>query len=157
MKYVLIHGDNTEQLYRVVRSERINPLSKDFGSVTAGATLSGQEVNDIYVPDGVLAVYYFKPIDPVKVQIAPLAKAAPLGETKNVSPYISKEDIEEFGIEITKFYQFEDNECYANINNPWSDDLSSSYVRFFGEMYQLEETTEVPEKYTEIWLRRIKR
>ena len=157
MKHVLVHGDNTERIYRVVRSEHINPLTKDFGAITAGNTLSGQEISELYVPDGVVAKYNFVPVDPVRVQIAPVAKAAPLGETRNTSPYVDREDTMRFGIDITTFYQFGDEKCYANINNPWSDDLSTSYVEFTGTMYLLEEVSETPESYDEIWLSRIKR
>jgi len=136
--------------YVVDYVEALPEYVHDFGPLAAGASSSETEMENLYMPDGELAIYKFELLDDLELQIK-----QPKGKLKNVAKSIQHAfTLRSQGSNTSGNQQvlcvFEDDKVYFTVKNPTNYAQPKNRVRFTGWRLKLTELGSRPDKYTVI-------
>jgi len=138
-------------LHEIEWIEPIPKLDLDFGAINAGETLSEIIKDEIYVEADELAQWRFIPItENVIVTEMSSPKVAKYWSTKNstgeVSWNVDYMDAIVENLQLTEFFQYKNDTRAFTVTNIGSANLSASYIRFYGYVFELSSKIEPVEK-----------
>ena len=138
-------------LHEIEWIEPIPKLDLDFGAISAGATVSEVEKNELYVESDELAQWRFIPVtDKLVVTGMWCPKALKYWTTKNgngdLSWNIDYMDVPVETLQLTEFFQHGIKTRVFSLKNTGTADISASIVRFYGYIFELSKKIEEIEK-----------
>jgi len=136
--------------FKVVYIEPLAMITKDFGTLAAGGTLTDQKIVELTMPTNELGQFRFAPLDDFTIRVKQ-PRAVGRFLTKEVQITISKA-IWQLNPELhlTEIYVFQDGVPFFDITNPTGYELPMTRVLFIGFRFQLEPLAVIPPKYTAI-------
>ena len=134
-----------KKYYRVVYVEQLPVVEKDFGAITAGNTLTDQEITELQMNKNELVQVRIEIVDDIEITVKQpksVTRFTTKTTTFKINKYVSLTNLSEI-------FSFEDTpKIYFDVKNISGGDLSQSRIRFYGFKYVLEPLTEVPERAT---------
>ena len=139
------------KFFRAIFIGSIPMIDRDFGAFTAGQTKTDQELTFLYMPDLELGQFRLIPIDDVQVTSFKQPRV-PKWITRDTSGKLiraldyANPIVETY--QLTEFFQFEGTKAFIDLYAEAA--LTTSFVRFYGYRFMLEEIQKPP-VFTTLW------
>jgi len=158
---IVLVEEKERKPYKVLFLEPIQPVVKDFGSISAAtdkpAVLTDKELDILKFAENELGQLRHGPIDPIYYELAlpaGVTRFVAKGMVTRVGPEVWKLDPK---LQRTEIYRFQDYSISLDIYNMKKYALPKTRIVFFGYRFILEPLPEVPEVYTAVpikgWVR----